>query len=116
MTQFQVFLSSDTARKFLQSSAPTTLATDVIKDVKENEALYAKILTFRTLVNEIQARAPEGMKYNILLTSKETETTLEQVLHSRGRCGTTPQQSETYVIRHILNIRYMSYFIMIVFC
>lgn len=45
-----------------------------------------------TLVHELQGRAPTGMKYNITLIEKEKETTLEEVLYSRGRSGVKPVQ------------------------
>ena len=80
------------SKRASQSTGPSTLLYDhVVTEVQANEALYARVLSFRTIVNEIQARAPEGMKYSILQTTKDTETTLEQVLQSRGRCGNTLQ-------------------------
>ena len=65
------------------------LQDEIKKDIENRSALYAKHLSWRTLVNEIQARAPTGMKFNILLVEKEKETTLEEILHRRGRLGTT---------------------------
>ena len=40
------------------------------------------------LCQELKCRAPEGMKYCITLEPKETETTLVEVLKSRGRTST----------------------------
>ena len=39
------------------------------------------------------------MKFNILLVDKEKETTLEEVLHSRGRSG-TPQAARRKISMH----------------
>ena len=69
-------------------------------DIKKNEASYAREISWRGLINEIQARAPEGTKYNILLTTKETETTLEEILHSRGRSGPTPPKPRRKINTH----------------
>lgn len=71
------------------SNNKAELQDEIRKDIEKRSALYAKQLSWRTLVNEIQARAPTGMKFNILLVEKEKETTLEEILHRRGRVGTT---------------------------
>lgn len=66
----------------------------------KNEALYTREISWKGLLNEIQARAPEGTKYNIMLTTKETETTFTEILHSRGRSGMAPPKSRRKINTH----------------
>ncbi|XP_037791876.1 uncharacterized protein LOC119587184 [Penaeus monodon] len=60
--------------------------TSQINQDAENNTL-SKFSTAE-LVDELQRRAPSGMKYTITLELKPTETTLEEVLHARGRSAT----------------------------
>ncbi|KAK8372252.1 hypothetical protein O3P69_016305 [Scylla paramamosain] len=60
--------------------------TSPINQDAENNTL-SKFSTAE-LVDELQRRAPSGMKYVITLELKPNETTLEEVLHARGRSAT----------------------------
>lgn len=47
--------------------------------------VQSRIRTTKDIINELQLHAPEGMKYEIRLVSKDESVSIESVLKSRGR-------------------------------
>ncbi|KAK8372271.1 hypothetical protein O3P69_017786 [Scylla paramamosain] len=80
-----VFKDSKAGCSHRTNDQSNSLTSPINQDAENNT--LSKFSTAE-LVDELQRRAPSGMKYVITLELKPNETTLEEVLHARGRSAT----------------------------